>query len=96
MVVLRNEIGLLRAERENLMKMNSKLMAQQPQGTTTPRAGSTSNHSWIVTGISPQTTEGEEAETQRRKQEMDDIKDELNQARADVDRLRDDRNASIE
>ena len=94
MVALRHEVGLLRADRESLMKVNARLLAQQPtQGTTTPRAGSTSNRSWVVTGNSPQTTEEEEAEAQRRKQEMDNIKDELNQARADVDRLRDDRNA---
>ena len=93
LVALRHEVGLLRADRESLMKVNARLLAQQPtQGTTTPRAGSTSNHSWVVTGNSPQTAE-EEAEAQRRRQEMDDIRDELKQARADVDRLRDDRNA---
>lgn len=90
---LESEMTQMSHEREGLTRMNARLMALQPRGTATPRTGTASVHSWVMAGNSPPNSEESEAEAQRRRHEMDELRNELAQAESDVDRLRDDRNA---
>ena len=92
---LRDELEQMRRDRQQLIKVNSRLQVQAAAMVTTPQAGSIAivrDAGWPrATGNPPQTSDETEATAQPCSQEMEELKNELGQATADVDRLRDDR-----